>query len=137
MAASRPGHLVPITRRIEGPIARGLLTEGIEDLAIGVLQQVATWHEVGSVVSHDNRFDYAAAMTGKKVPLLTIAAPDGPLCKPEHAHAITNVLAEGAGRNLTLPSGWAHLDPLAGADAARVVFPHIAAWTNEHNQRCW
>ena len=137
MAASRPAHLVPITRRIEGPLARGLMTEGVEDLAIGVLRQVAAWHEVGSLVSHDNRFDYVEALAGRNVPLFTIAAPDDPLCQPEHAHAILETIAEGVGKKLTLPDGWAHLDPLAGADAARVVFPQIASWTHEHNLRCW
>ncbi len=137
MAASRPSHLVPVTRRIEGPIARGLMSEGIEDLAVGVLQQVAKWHEVGSLVSFDNRFDYSAAMCGKRVPIFTIAATNDPLCQPADAHAIIDSIAKGFGKRLTLPAGWAHLDPVAGADAARVVFPQIGAWTKQHNERCW
>jgi len=135
--ASRPTDLVHLTQRIEGPIARSLLLDGMENLPIGLIKQVAKWHEVGSMVNRNNRFDYTAAVAGRSIRLLSIAAPDDPFCAPEQAHVATEQLAGDFGESWTLDKGWGHLDPIAGADAARVVHPRISEWLHQHRTRCW
>jgi predicted alpha/beta hydrolase len=136
-AASRPADLVHVTRRIEGPIARSLLIDGTENLPIGLIKQIARWHEVGSLVNRNNRFDYTAALEGRSVHLMSIAAPDDPFCSPKQAHTAVKALAPGFGESWTLDRGWSHLDPIAGADAARIVHPRIAEWLQQHHDRCW
>jgi predicted alpha/beta hydrolase len=135
--ASRPRDLAHLTRRIEGPVARSLLLDGTENLPIGLIQQVAQWHEVGSLVNRNNRFDYTAALHGRRVHLLSVAAPEDPFCTPKQAHTVVDKLADGFGESWTLDKGWGHLDPIAGADAARVVHPRIGDWLEQHRDRCW
>ena len=136
-AATKPRHLVHFTRRIEGPLARTILIDGTEELAIGLMQQIALWHERGSLTTHDDRFDYTAALTDRKVHLFSIAAPDDSFCPPDHSHQAVKNLADGFGESWTLDHGWSHLDPIAGADAQRTVFPRIQRWLSKYNDRCW
>ena len=136
-AASRPQDLVVLSRRIEGPMMRSLMIEGTQDLGIGLVQQMAKWTEVGHLCNRDNRFDYTAGLHGRKVHLLAIAAPDDPMCPLPAAKAAIDQLAEGHGEWWPLEAGWGHLDPIAGADAPRVIFPKVSSWLDIHRNRCW
>jgi predicted alpha/beta hydrolase len=136
-AASRPQDLVVLSRRIEGPMMRSLMLEGTQDLGIGLVQQMSKWTEVGHLCDRDNRFDYTAGIKNRKVNLLAIASPDDPTCPLPAAKAAINALADGYGEWLPLEAGWGHLDPIAGADAPRVIFPKISTWLDIHRKHCW
>ncbi len=134
---ARPGDLARRTLRMEGPMARSLLINCSEDLAVGLVKQVSRWHEVGHMVDRNNRFDYLGGIQGNRTPLLCLAAEDDEVCPPADTRPIVDALADGAGEWRTLEGGWGHLDPVAGADAPRVVFPHLSTWLAGHHNRCW
>ena len=134
---AQPADLARLSLRMEGPMARGLLNHCSEDLALGLVKQVARWHEVGHLVDRNNRFDYLGGIEGNRTPILCIAAENDEICPPSATRPIFDALAEGAGEWWELEGGWGHLDPVAGADAPRAVFPRLTAWLAAHRNRCW
>ena len=135
--AAHPSDLARVSLRMEGPMARSLLVNCSEDLAVGLVKQVARWHEVGHLVDRSNRFDYLGGIEGNRTPLLCLAAENDAVCPPAATRPIVDALADGAGEWWTLEGGWGHLDPIAGADAPRVVFPRLSKWLIGHSNRCW
>jgi polyhydroxyalkanoate synthase subunit PhaC len=135
--ASRQSDLSRLTRRMEGPMARAMLTEATADLPLGLIQQVAQWHSTGQLTDRGNRFDYLEGLSGRRSRILVMASPDDALCSLDAARPVFEKLAPGAGEWLTLAPGWGHLDLLAGADADRVVFPPLTDWLEEQQDRCW
>lgn len=134
---AQPADLARLSLRMEGPLARSLLINCSEDLAVGLVKQVARWYEVGHLVDRSNRFDYLGGIEGNRTPLLCIAAENDETCPPAASRPIVDALAEGAGEWWALEGGWGHLDPVAGADAPRVVFPRLSTWLAGHRNRCW
>ena len=116
---------------------RSLMLEGTQDLGIGLVQQMSKWTEVGHLCDRHNRFDYTAGLKGRKVHLLAIATSDDPTCPLAAAKPAVSNLADGYGEWWPLEAGWGHLDPIAGADAPRVIFPKISSWLDMHRKRCW
>lgn len=123
------------TKRIEGPMARALLMDGGAPLALGLLQQMAEWHTTGHLVDRSNRFDYLAGMTGTKTPTLVIASPDDHRCTPSQAEPVVQSLTHSDW--WCLKDGWGHLDLLAGADAARAIYPRLTEWIEKDREACW
>ena len=120
----------------EGPVHRGLLVHGSEDLHVGLLRQVLLWFEAGALVDRDDRIDYACALHGLKTPLQLVTSWGDRLCRPEDA---TAVLAHVAGPTdlVELDASWGHLDPLLGREAGSSVHPHIVRFLGRFRGACW
>ena len=107
------------------------------DIAVGLTQQIATWHEIGQLVSRDNRFDYLEGLRGIDTPLLVVGAAGDRFCRPEATEVI--VSQQGA-TNRTfrrLDGNWGHLDLIAGDDANASLFPHLLEWLDKYRSECW
>ena len=135
--ASRPSDLASLTLRMEGPMARALLTEAADDMSAGLIQQLATWHEHGQLTDRSNRFDYLEGLGGRKAHLLVVGSPSDNLCSLTAAKPAFERLAPGFGEWLELDGGWGHLDLIAGADARRTIFPRLSGWLEQQHKRCW
>lgn len=117
---------------LPGEVARGLLLHGTEDLPGGLLAQVLLWQELGHLSDRSGRFDYTAALRGLKAPLLVVASPSDPLCRPSQAD-IPGLEHE----RVLLPEGWGHLDALLSAEAKDNVYPRVVGFLDQHRARCW
>ena len=135
MVGSRHVDLSTRTKRIEGPIARALLMDGGAPLALGLLRQMSEWHSTGQLVDKHNRFDYLEGLKGRKTPTLVIGSPDDQRCEPAHAEPAAEALEHSDW--WCLNEGWGHLDLLAGADAARTIFPRLTEWLEKDREACW
>ena len=135
MVSGRHVDLSSRTKRIEGPLARALLMDGAAPLAVGLVQQMSEWHTTGQLVDKHNRFDYLAGIKGKKTPMLVIASPDDQRCEPTQAKPAANALKHSDW--WCLSEGWGHLDILAGADAARSIYPRLTEWLKKGREACW
>jgi predicted alpha/beta hydrolase len=135
MVGGRHTDIADRTQRIEGPMARALLLDGAAPLALGLLQQMAQWHATGQLVDRHNRFDYLAGLSGRETPVLVIGSPDDQRCQPHQAEPAAEALTHSDW--WCLDEGWGHLDLIAGADAARTVFPRITDWIEMHRGACW
>ena len=107
------------------------------DIAMGLTQQIATWHEVGQLVSRDNRFDYLEGLRGIETPLMVVGAAGDRFCNPEATKAIANPPNEVHRTFLGLDGTWGHLDLIAGDDATVSLFPKLIDWLNEYRRLCW
>ena len=135
--ASRPMDVAPLSRRLAGPRARGLMMDCGTDIAMGLAQQVALWHEVGHLVDRDNRFDYVAGLAGLDTPMMTVAASGDPMCSPAAAKPVHHSLIHPDRALIELGHDWSHLDLIAGSDAATQLFPQIIAWLESFRSHCW
>ena len=135
--AARPLDVVSLGRRTAGPRARGLMMDCGTDLAMGLAQQIALWHEVGHLVDRDNRFDYVAGLKGLATPVMTVVASGDPVCPPSAATPVHESLGHPNGGLIELGSDWSHLDLIAGADAAGRLFPRIIEWLESFRSDCW
>ena len=135
MASSKNLDMAPITRRIEGPMARSLILEGTEPVTLGLIQQMSRWHDTGQLVSKDNHFDYLEGVQGRRCPVLVIGSSGDQQCQIEQARPLIDALPQSEW--WALDEGWGHLDLIAGADADRVVFPRISEWLEKSREACW
>ncbi len=135
--ASRSTDLNSIGVRIEGPHARSILMECGNDLALGLAQQIARWHEVGHLVDRHNRFDYLAGLASVTTPILAIASSGDGICPPESSRPIVGATACKENEWWELGPSWGHLDFIAGPDAARTVYPRILSWMDRTRTNCW
>ena len=107
------------------------------DIAMGLTQQIASWHDIGQLVSRDNRFDYLEGLHGIDTPLLVVGAEGDRFCRPEATAAIVNQPGANHRTFWKLDGNWGHLDLIAGDDANVALFPHLIEWLNEYRAECW
>lgn len=122
---------------IEGPVLRGLLNHGIEDLNGGLVRQVARWVSSGVLCDRDDRIDYLEALRGHGLPLLVVASPGDSVCSPEAALRVLDYMGEAGKRSLVLAEPCGHLDLIQGRAATTSTGPAVAAWLDVHRHRAW
>ncbi len=127
----------PVARDLDGPTARGLLLHAGEDLPIGLVHQIARWLEAGTLCDRADRLDYLAAMQGRPVPLMAVAASGDSICSPAQARPVLDQRDPALSRWLCLGDGWGHLDPILGRQAATEVHPALLSWLEQWRRRCW
>lgn len=122
--------------RTDGPRIRGVLTDGVDDLPVGLLRQLHRWLERGAWTDRTGHVDYAEALADARGDLLVFVAEDDALCPP----AAGRLAAERWGGEATtrvLPSGWGHLDPVTAIDAVEQVHEPLVAWLAARRKAAW
>jgi predicted alpha/beta hydrolase len=119
-----------------GPVARGVLVHGVEDVSGAMMRQALQWLKSGTLCDRHDRVDYLEAIAGLPTPLLLVSARGDALCPPEAAAPALDVLA-GPQAALTLDRGWGHMDPLLGRRAPERVFPEVVSWLHTHRRLAW
>ena len=122
---------------IEGPMLRGLLNHGVEDLRGGLVRQVARWVSSGMLCDRDDRIDYLEALRSCELPLMVVASPGDPVCAPEAALRVLDYMGEVGKRSLVLAEPCGHLDLIQGRIASTATGPAISAWLDAHRRRAW
>jgi predicted alpha/beta hydrolase len=125
------------TRETEGPVTRGMMVHGTEDISAGMARQVAAWLSSGSLCDRGDQVDYVAAMQGTRVPLWVLAADGDHLCSPRAAEPLVHAGTPGRVTWTVLGSRWGHLDPLVGRDAPGQVHAPLVRWLDAHRDGCW
>jgi pimeloyl-ACP methyl ester carboxylesterase len=122
---------------IDGPVLRGLLNHGVEDLHGGLVHQVSRWVSSGVLCDKDDRIDYLEALRGCGLPLLVVASPGDPVCEPEAALRVLDYMGEHGKRSLVMAEPCAHLDLIQGRVAATATGPAVSSWLDAHRRRAW
>jgi pimeloyl-ACP methyl ester carboxylesterase len=122
---------------IEGPVLRGLLNHGVEDLRGGLVRQVSRWVSSGVLCDRHDRIDYLEALRGCELPLMVVASPGDGVCDPEAATRVLDYMGEGGKRSLVLSEPCGHMDLVQGRVAATATGPAVAAWLDAHRRRAW
>jgi pimeloyl-ACP methyl ester carboxylesterase len=123
---------------VDHSVLREFFTRGIEDIPVGVLDQLVQAVETGELHSHNGQLDYAQLLEKVTVPAFVagglvdvIASPEsvrfvyshiGSQKKAFHIFCVVN--------NDTIDYG--HMDLVFGRYAPRDVFPAIEHWLSEH-----
>lgn len=132
-----PTMLASVGQDLDGPTVRGQMVHSAEDVATGLVRQLAGWVSSGAFTDRHDRLDYVAAMRGLDFPLLCVAAEGDRICPPEAARPALDALGGEAGLWRGLDAGWGHLDPLMGRRAATELFPELGAWLDRWRRACW
>ncbi len=122
---------------IAGPVMRGVLNHGVEDLRGGLVRQVSRWVSTGVLCDKDDRIDYLEALRGHDLPLLVVASHGDSVCEPEAAVRVLDYMGEGGKRSLVLAEACAHLDLVQGRVASTATGPAVASWLDAHRRRAW
>jgi len=132
-----PAAFRTLANDASGPDLRGLMLDGVDDLPMGMIRQVARWVSSGKLCDRHDRFEYIAALRSVSLPLMILAAHGDPICPPAAARPAAEAIDA---RDLTweeLGPDWGHLDILIGRRAADVVFPLVLDWLEPHRRDCW
>jgi len=122
---------------IDGPVLRGVLNHGVEDLRGGLVRQVSRWVSSGVLCDRDDRIDYLEAIRDHALPLLVVASPGDRVCEPEAALRVLDYMGEGNKRSLVLAEPCGHLDLVQGRLAETATGPAVASWLDAHRRRAW
>ncbi len=135
--ASRPGEGGLAGNGVDGPVLRGLMVHGSENVNAGLLRQVGTWLKAGVLCDRDDQIDYLAALRGQQLPLLVVAGEGDSLCHPHQAQPVVEAWSPGQAHWWKLGPEWGHLDPLVGRDAGERVHEELVRFLDRHRQECW
>jgi predicted alpha/beta hydrolase len=122
---------------IPGPVLRGVLNHGVEDLQGGLVRQVSRWVSTGVLCDRDDRIDYLEALRDHALPLMVVASPDDGVCEPESALRVLDYMGEEGKRSMVLAEPCAHLDLIQGRIANTSTGPAVAGWLDAHRRRAW
>ena len=125
------------TGGIEGPVLRGLMNHGVEDLEGQLVQQVTRWVTSGVLCDRDDRIDYLEALRGHALPLLVVASTGDPVCEPEAALRVLDYMGEAGKQSLVVAEPCGHLDLVQGRVAQTATGPAVATWLDAHRRRAW
>ena len=126
-----------LSRKLDGPLRRGLWMHGGNDLSCGLIRQLATCIRSGALVDREDRVDYLTAMRHSQVPLMAIAAAGDPICPPHLARPVLDHLPPHAAEWVELNEEWSHLDPLLSTEASERIHPLLLAWLERWRSACW
>ncbi|MFK7928242.1 MAG: alpha/beta fold hydrolase [Myxococcota bacterium] len=129
-------RLAGAASRTAGPRLRGLLSQGVDDLPVGLLQQLNSWMRRGSWTDRTGGVDYAEGLVDARSDLLVVVAEDDALC-PVQAGLAAAAFWGGRTESLRLPAGWSHLDPLTATDAAEQVHDPVVRWLGARRELAW
>ncbi len=122
---------------ISGPVLRGVLNHGIENLAGGLVRQVARWISTGILCDRHARVDYLEALRGHPLPLLVVASRGDSVCPPESAIRVLDYMDEAGKLSLVTAEPCGHLDLVQGRTAATATGPAVASWLDAHRKSAW
>jgi pimeloyl-ACP methyl ester carboxylesterase len=125
------------TGGIAGPVLRGVLNHGVEDLHGGLVRQVSRWISSGVLCDRDDRIDYLEALRGHELPLMVVASPGDTVCEPESALRVLDYMGESGKRSLVLAEPCSHLELVQGRAATQATGPAVAGWLDAHRRRAW
>mgnify|MGYP002639616048 CR=1 FL=1 len=125
------------TGGINGPVLRGMLNHGVEDLRGGLVRQVTRWVSTGVLCDKDDRIDYLEALRGHSLPLLVVASTGDAVCEPEAALRVLDYMGDSGKRSLVLAEPCGHLDLVQGRVASTATGPAVATWLDTHRRRAW
>lgn len=91
-AIADPAMLASVGQDLDGPTVRGQMLHSAEDVATGLVRQLATWVGGGAFCDRDDRLDYIAALRGLDFPMLCVAAEGDRICPPEAARPAAEAL---------------------------------------------
>lgn len=137
-AGSRPGVEGGVAGDgTDGPVLRGLMLHGGEDVGVGLARQLGRWIEAGVLCDRNDDIDYLAALGGCSLPLLAIASEGDEVCPPAHAKPVVERWCPERARWWLLGHEWGHIDPLVGRDARDHVHCEVVRWFEPLRAACW
>jgi len=119
-------------RNVERPIYRRLLSNAIEDLQPGVLEQFAAFIREDSFRSCDGAVDYRALLPTCTQPALFVSAEKDGIAPPAVVEAAFRAWG-GPKRYWCCGRDYGHADVLLGRNAPEVVFPMLRDFLLEHS----
>lgn len=119
----------------EGAALRGLLLDGSEDLAVGLVRQLRRWVNDGWMSDRGGAVDTATALRGTRLPVLLVAAEGDPISPPWAMEPLREALAVADPDWLVLGRDWGHLDLLVGRRAPG-LHDRVLEWLERHRARC-
>ncbi|ABS28574.1 alpha/beta hydrolase [Anaeromyxobacter sp. Fw109-5] len=128
-----PAELAINLRNVERPVYRRMLSNAIENLHRGVLEQFATFVREDSFRSMDGQHDYRALLASCRQPALFVSAEKDGLAPP----AVVEAAFRGWGgpkRYWSCGRDYGHGDVLVGRNSPEVVFPMIRDFLLEHSE---
>jgi pimeloyl-ACP methyl ester carboxylesterase len=117
-------ELAVCVRNVDRPVYRRLLSNAIEPLQPGVLEQLGVFLREDSFRSMDGRVDYRAGLSGCVQPALFLSAERDGLAPPSSVEAAFRLWG-GPKRYWNAGRGYGHTDLLLGRNAPEMVFPAI------------
>jgi predicted alpha/beta hydrolase len=127
----------PLALDTEGPLLRGMMLHGSEDVEVGLLRQITRWLQSGTLTDRHDQLDYLAAIRGIEIPLFGVAAKGDPICPPTSARPALEALHPAHIKWKLLDEDWGHVDVLMGRRAPKLLFPELVAWLVQWRRRCW
>jgi pimeloyl-ACP methyl ester carboxylesterase len=121
---------------------RSMVILNTEDIAAGVIDQIADGLADGRLRSHDRTIDYSdpAALAGVKFPVLFIAgrvddvAPTPAVKRVYDAVGSADKTIRVMSRTNGYSADYGHMDLLMGRNAPEEVYPYIAEWIERHGR---
>jgi pimeloyl-ACP methyl ester carboxylesterase len=120
-------------RNVERPVYRRMLSNAIENLHPGVLEQFATFVREDSFRSMDGTVDYRALLPAATQPALFVSAEKDGLAPPAVVESAFRRWG-GPKRYWSCGSDYGHGDVLVGRGAPEVVFPMIRDFLLEQSE---
>jgi pimeloyl-ACP methyl ester carboxylesterase len=120
-------------RNVERPVYRRMLSNAIENLHPGVLDQFAAFVREDAFRSMDGAVDYRALLPRAKQPALFVSAEKDGLAPPAVVEAAFRRWG-GPKRYWSCGNEYGHGDVLVGRGAPDVVFPMIRDFLLEHSE---
>jgi len=111
-------------KNVDRPVYRRLLSNAIEPLQMGALEQLGVFLREDSFRSMDGRVDYRAGLPRCTQPALFLSAEHDGLAPPAAVEAAFDLWG-GPKRYRNLGPRYGHTDLLLGRNAPEVVFPAI------------
>ncbi len=127
-------------RHVDRPVLREFFTRGVEDIPVGVLDQLVKAVETGEMRSADDETRYAGLLDQVTVPCFVTGGLVDLIAPPEAIRYVYHHISsqDKAFHIFALVNNdsidYGHLDLIIGRYAPRDVFPAIADWLAHHPQ---
>lgn len=109
---------------VDRPVMCRLMTNGLEDLQRGVVDQFAAFAEKDLLLSTDGKLDWRALLKKARQPALFVSAPRDGLAPPEAVEAGFDLWG-GPKRYHSSRHVYGHVDLLIGRGAPSTIFPLV------------
>jgi pimeloyl-ACP methyl ester carboxylesterase len=119
-------------RNVERRVYRRMLSNALENLQAGVLEQFATFVREDSFRSMDGAHDYRALLATCRQPALFVSAEKDGLAPPPVVEAAFRRWG-GPKRYTCLGRDYGHGDVLVGRNSPEIVFPLVRDFLLEHS----
>jgi pimeloyl-ACP methyl ester carboxylesterase len=117
-----------------GSRVRGLLCRGMDDVSLGLAQQMARWIRSGSWTDRTGHIDYAESLVDARCPLLVVAPGRDRWCGSQDALLALERWGGGS-RSRVLVEGYDHLDPLVSTERQPEWVDALVTFLSRHRAR--